>query len=95
MPKDVIVQTGIVGDYTEDNIKLISKKQGIIYLYNICLETKQSSFLFILQFLLIGKNVLSENIWEAMRLVCFENKSSSNSKLKVCKKVFLFFFKEI
>lgn len=30
MPKDVIVKIGIVGDYTEDNIKLISKRQGSI-----------------------------------------------------------------
>lgn len=28
MPKDVIVKIGIVGDCTEDNIKLISKRQG-------------------------------------------------------------------
>lgn len=33
MPKDVIVKIGIVGDCTEDNIKLISKRQGNIYIH--------------------------------------------------------------
>lgn len=35
MPKDVIVKIGIVGDYTQDNVKLISKRQGSIYSLNI------------------------------------------------------------
>lgn len=30
MPKDVIVKIGIVGDYTEDNVKHISKRPGSI-----------------------------------------------------------------
>lgn len=30
MPKDVIVKIGIVGDYTEDNVKHISKRPGNI-----------------------------------------------------------------
>lgn len=31
MPKDVIIKIGIVGDFTMDNVNLISKKPGSIY----------------------------------------------------------------
>lgn len=73
MPKDVIVKIGIVGDYTEDDVKHISKRPG--------------------------KCKLSEKqpIWEAQPLVCFDNESSSKSKLKknallqerACHKIFI------
>lgn len=34
MPKDVIVKIGIVGDYTEDDVKHISKGPGRINSHN-------------------------------------------------------------
>lgn len=40
MPKDVIVKIGIVGDYTEDNVKLISERPGSIFIHNILLANK-------------------------------------------------------
>lgn len=40
MPKDVIVKIGIVGDYTEDNVKLISERPGSIFIHNILLAYK-------------------------------------------------------
>lgn len=48
MPKDVIVKIGIVGDYTKDNVNLISKRAGRIYSHNIYLlkKTKQISLFF-------------------------------------------------
>lgn len=45
MPKDVMVKIGIVGDYTEDNVNLISKRPGSIFLHNILLaKLEQSKF---------------------------------------------------
>lgn len=35
MPKDVIIKIGIVGDFTKDNVNLISKRPGSIYSHNI------------------------------------------------------------
>lgn len=35
MPEDLAVKIGIVGRYTEDNVNLISKRPGSIYLHNI------------------------------------------------------------
>lgn len=86
MPEDVIIKIGIVGNFTEDNVKLISKRSGSALSLNAFIM-KKKPILFEVQyiFLLQGKSKVSEDqhIWKALPLVCFLNDNSQQSLSKV------------
>lgn len=92
MSKGVVVQIGIVGKFTNDNLNLVSKCKGnILNVSSILIKIPVALFIDIFfrfchkAFFLPGKSKLSENdqIWQAIPLLCFQNDLSLESALNV------------
>lgn len=92
MSKGVVVQIGIVGKFTNDNLNLVSKCKGnILNVSSILIKIPVALFIdiffdFVIKpFFLPGKSKLSENdqIWQAIPLLCFQNDLSLESALNV------------
>lgn len=89
MPKNVVIRIELVGNFTNDDLKLLPKGKVTSLIFSIYLRILLLFVTWIYEHdLLLGKlsnkKKVDESIWEAILLVCFQNDVSWKSALEVC-----------
>lgn len=92
MPKNVVIRIELVGNFTNDNLKLLPKGKVTSLIFSVSLRILLLFDTWIYEHdLLLGKlsneKKVDESIWEAIPLVCFQNDVSRKSALEVCYRI--------